>query len=114
MTRILCGIAVVCMTWVMAIATGEAATVTVIRGDQVENVTTARKSSLPHVLRGVVAAANPETMPVNDQVQGVQILQARGNALWLRDGDSGEIIACTIWGSGMVGRDTFRCTGSGH
>lgn len=90
---------------------GNAATITVVRGDQVEKISTDRKSRLPHILRGTPAAAEEDEPPRETRVSGLQPIGTGGSTLWLRDTETGNIIACRVVSSGMVGQDRFRCTG---
>jgi hypothetical protein len=111
--RILTLCAVMSIFWIISATPGEAATITVIRGDQVEKVSTARKSRMPHVLLGTPAPANDNEDDTlrETRVSGVKIIGAGGDTLWLHDTETGNVIACYVVGSGMVGSDTFRCTG---
>lgn len=110
MMRMLTVFGLIGAIWTVMSASGNAASVTIVRGDQVEKVSTARKSRLPHVLRGKPAADQPEA-PRETRASGLQVIQAGGSTLWLHNADTGRIIACTVWSSGIVGRDKLRCTG---
>lgn len=111
MMRILILCAVIGAFWTINGTVGSAATLTVIRGDQMENLSTEGESHPPIVLRGTPAPADEDAVPQMRQISGLQPIGTGGNTLWLRDAQTGHIVACTVWRSGVVGRDKFRCTG---
>jgi hypothetical protein len=93
----------------VGVAPINAATITVLKGDKVEKISTARKSGIPHVLRG-----NPtidEVYHAPRQTPGLRLIGTGGSTLWLHDPETGHIIACSIYSTGYVGERAFRCTG---
>ncbi len=114
MMRILLLCAIAGAFWTINGTGSSAATITVIRGDQVEKISTEGKSRLPHVLRGTSAPIDTDDTPQKVEISGLQPIGASGSTLWLRDTETGDVVACIVWSSGMVGRDSFRCTGGNY
>ena len=92
---------------------GVAATITILHGATAETFDTAKKPA------GGVHVARPDVTTDTIRNRMVQTsapetvsstVFVAGDTLWKHDADTGGLVACTVWSSGMVGRDVIRCT----
>lgn len=97
--------------WTINAADSSAATVNIVRGDQAEKISTVRKSRLPQILRGIPASVERHEKAPKTEMSRLQPIGVGGGTLWLRDTQTGHVVACTVRSTGIVGRDRFRCFG---
>ena len=101
--------------WVICIAATSASyaePITILRGAKSEIVTTAHAGGAVHILRGKPGSTKkkaPAKAPRKVIRSGFESIGA-GGALWLREKETGRLTNCSVWGSGMVGKDVIRCT----
>jgi hypothetical protein len=103
--------AIVATALMIGAASSTAATVTVIKGNEIEKISTARKSRMPLILRGQDSANDLKQALNTAPTPAFQVIPVGGDTLWLRNTATGEIVACSVRSSGMVGQEYVRCTG---
>lgn len=90
-------------------AGGAAAEVTIYRGAKTQIVDTEKLAGVPTVLRGGGSEIATKSPPAPPEVRGAYPRIAAGRTLWLL-GKDGRLTACTLRGTGYVGRRRIVCT----
>lgn len=110
LTAVLCALWIAFMT--IGPTIGQTATITLVRGMQVEIFDTAKKpAGGVHIGRPAVSPSKPPPPPAKKRKR-VNSFYAAGDILWRRNARTGRLTACSVGRSGMVGRDVIRCTSS--
>ena len=110
-------IAAAALAWtigaMIGLAPAQAAKITVYRGLEKQTVDTAKRPTEGvHLARPAIKPAAipaPTEATPTPRRRPFDAAFAAGNTLWLHD-SNGQLVACTVWSAGIVGKDKIRCT----